>query len=554
MRIFFCLGLVCLGFSCFSQKEGNWWFFGNGAGIHFINNKPKVVTYGKLYTEEGCSVASDKQGNLLFYSNGVKVWNREHDIMQNGTGLHGHISSTQSCVIVPMPKNENKFYIFTVAEKGGKNGLQYSIVDLTLDNGKGAVIQKNAPLLGYTEEKLEVVPHANGKDYWIITHLFNTNKFYAFLFSEQGVKRQPVVSEAGRVHKSLSANDNRTAIGYLKASHDGKMLASAVTYAPNFPIELFTFDASTGKVSPLAEIPTSGFAYGLAFSPDNKKLYASFLEGKDAVVQYDLSNFSNISAYPVKDNEEKNSYGAISLAPDGKLYVARRQTYLDVIANPNATRTSCNYQNKAVSLAGKYCVYGLPKIVYYQSSVKPSEKFADQKNSSIINQPVIEEGELCAGTVTLDASIPDAVYLWNTGETTKKIKVSKPGKYFVQISTPANIESQTIYFNVTRGEPYVNLGNDTTIVCQKYHILDAGNPGMRYKWSTGDTTQTIKVYYSDYYHVTVTNGKCWDRDTIKVLFKGEPTKFEALEAFSPENKGFNKVFDYSINNVLTFEM
>jgi hypothetical protein len=52
--------------------------------------------------------------------------------------------------------------------------------------------------------------------------------------------------------------------------------------------------------------------------------------------------------------------------------------------------------------------------------------------------------------------------------------------------------------------PSVNLGGSAT-GCDSV-TLDAGNPGESWLWSTGDSTQTITVYASGTYSVTVTNG------------------------------------------------
>jgi len=54
--------------------------------------------------------------------------------------------------------------------------------------------------------------------------------------------------------------------------------------------------------------------------------------------------------------------------------------------------------------------------------------------------------------------------------------------------------------------PLVNLGNDTTIMQGQVVVLDAGNPGCNYLWSTGQTTQTITVTQSGWYEVQVSNG------------------------------------------------
>ncbi len=64
--------------------------------------------------------------------------------------------------------------------------------------------------------------------------------------------------------------------------------------------------------------------------------------------------------------------------------------------------------------------------------------------------------------------------------------------------------------------PLVNLGNDTTIFEGQSLILDAGNAGSQYLWSTGDTTQTIVVSVSGDYSVAVENFCGEDTDSIFV--------------------------------------
>lgn len=54
-----------------------------------------------MNTWEGCANVADKDGNLLFYTNGRFLYNRNHVIMKGGRGLHGNPSSSQSAVVIP---------------------------------------------------------------------------------------------------------------------------------------------------------------------------------------------------------------------------------------------------------------------------------------------------------------------------------------------------------------------------------------------------------------------------------------------------------------------
>src|SRR5699024_8437741 len=113
-----------------AQLEASNWYFGNKAGLNFEDcQDPSVLTDGQLVQEEGCASISDSEGNLLFYTDGQVVYNANHEIMPNGTGLLGDQSSSQSAIIIPKPGDETSYYIFTTDKEAGSDGLNYSVVD-----------------------------------------------------------------------------------------------------------------------------------------------------------------------------------------------------------------------------------------------------------------------------------------------------------------------------------------------------------------------------------------------------------------------------------------
>ena len=117
--------LLTASFFSFSQSEASHWYFGNGAGLIFDSNAGSVASTNAasstINTSEGCSSISDFNGNLLFYTDGRNVWDKNHNVMPNanyslGTGLMGDPSSTSSGLIIPRPGNINQYYVFTVDE------------------------------------------------------------------------------------------------------------------------------------------------------------------------------------------------------------------------------------------------------------------------------------------------------------------------------------------------------------------------------------------------------------------------------------------------------
>ena len=115
MRIILLISFVFLfnGFS-FSQSQTNIWYFGKHAGLDFNSGKPVPLTDGQINSFEGCATMSDSLGNLLFYTDGMKIWNAEHEIMPNGEEILGDTSSTESAIIIPQPGSLSKFYVITV--------------------------------------------------------------------------------------------------------------------------------------------------------------------------------------------------------------------------------------------------------------------------------------------------------------------------------------------------------------------------------------------------------------------------------------------------------
>ena len=130
MNKLLCFLFILLSTGIYAQGEANNWYFGNKAGVNFNTSPPSAVNNGKLSTNEGCSSISDENGQLIFYTDGRTVWNRNHQIMANanyfdGTGLLGDPSSTSSGLIVPHPTNTDLYYVFTVDEPHQENANAY---------------------------------------------------------------------------------------------------------------------------------------------------------------------------------------------------------------------------------------------------------------------------------------------------------------------------------------------------------------------------------------------------------------------------------------------
>ena len=122
----------------------------------------------------------------------------------------------------------------------------------------------------------------------------------------------------------------------------------------------------------------------------------------------------------------------------------------------------------------------------------------------------------CAsGVRTITPNVSGGSYLWSTGVTSRSLTVLTPGLYWLKYTDACGVYYDSVYV-VNSGRAQVNLGNDTTVCKNANYLLDAGNPGSQYLWSTGATTQHLLMDTTNTYWVGVNNGCGWMYDTIHV--------------------------------------
>ena len=481
--------LILLSDTLFSQGENNKWYFGSNAAMDFNSGAPVAIAGSALNTSEGSASIADAAGNLLFYTDGKKVWNKNNVRMPNGDSLWGNPSTTQSALIVKQPGSSTKYYLFTCAAQVGiapfnsYTGVSYSVVDMTLNGGKGDVIAvgKNTALLDNACEKLTAVKHCNGIDQWIIVHKWGNDAFYAYRLTPTGIS-DTVISNVGVVNQDLGSGGNTEAMGCLKASPNGKKLASAI-YIDLNQVQLFDFDNVTGSISNPITItyppPTTGGypagyngPYGVSFSPDNQKLYVSINFDKPGhIYQYDIS--SNVqstilaSEYTVATTTVLPGFATIQAGPNGKLYIANQRN-VDVINNPNTLGAGCNFVANAVNLGFTFATYGLPNFV---DAITPVTVSPLTPVITSQNPPPCEEG-----SITLDAGSGYTSYLWSPGgATSQTITVNASGTYSVVVATPCSTGSNAITVTVI-SQSLTVLSAVTNTTCGKNNGSATVNP------------------------------------------------------------------------------
>ncbi|MFY7669453.1 hypothetical protein ACOSP6_00060, partial [Tenacibaculum sp. MEBiC06402] len=391
----------------FAQKQANIWYFGQNAGIDFSTTPPTPLTNGQLNTDEGCSSFSDKDGNLLFYSDGIRIFNRNHVLMTFTDGspadnLGGNPSSTQSGMIIPRPGSDTIYYLFTVGTNFVPNGIpsnpgfNFYTIDMSRNGGLGEIVDgpvnlaidpiSSLDISTVWSEKVTAVKGNECDTFWVIS--FAQGDFYSFKVDASGVDVSGVVVSS----VNFVTSDKR---GYLQVSPNGQYIAFADYRAGqqniNGSAQLFNFDNQTGIVSPnpitLIGENQNEAPYGVAFSQQSNKLYVSTFNGTNSVYQFDLTN-SNIPSTRSLINSKQGFRGGLQLGPDGKIYASvPNSNFLDVIDNPNDDANNVNYINDAIFLNGRQTAQGLPPFI---SSLLLPVEIRDVATNEILNNQNIQ--------------------------------------------------------------------------------------------------------------------------------------------------------------------
>lgn len=152
---------------------------------------------------------------------------------------------------------------------------------------------------------------------------------------------------------------------------------------------------------------------------------------------------------------------------------------------------------------------------------------------------------ICKGrSVILDAKNPGVQYLWNTFETTQKIKVDNPGRYWVSMFNGGCNVIDTVYIKAVQGSG-VSVQNDVTFCLNdETRIISVKtNPGTKVLWSTGATSGSIYAIKEGVYWVKTEINNCGAQvDTIKVKFKVCECEMIIPSSFTPNEDNRNDYF------------
>lgn len=531
-------------------KQADNWFFRTNAGIKFsdagviANNLP--AGSNGIQWANGTGVISDADGNLMAYSDGMRVWNKNHEDI-SGPFLKGDFGSLQPALFVPNPSLSHVLYVFTtdILTPTDFNGLNYSIVDTKAKAGTGEVISFNQSLLPDAVSVVCATRNSDMNSYWVLSKKLQSTEFHAFLVDGNGVNTTPKISNGGSIISSEFSTDEATAM--MKFSSKGDKIA--LSSFGKGTIEFYNFDKSSGTVTYVNSInvplPVSVHKHGphnIEFSPDGTKLYFTVVKKRVEAVnlsylyQCDLS--AGMTVTKINDGKQEDVWG-LQLGRDGKIYVSRKNNaFLGAIENPNRAGLGCNYNENALSLGSATGSQGFPNFVSSFLDVPPvlfeKKCYKDLTEFEFVNKSNIN-------SVTWNFGDPDSPDNIVSGSTSIAHMFSKPGNYTITYTEHFGGNSWTDSIKITVNElPGTIFEKDSAYIINGASIVVYALPNMySYYWQDGSESIQYTVTQPGDYTVIVENMNCClNRDTLYVT----ELNIRMPTAFSPDGNGINDYF------------
>ena len=504
--------LLCLALSTFTfaQKETNNWVFGINNWMDF-NTDPVTVDFIPnfgFFGERNTVSMSDEEGNLLFYSDGSSIFDKNHNIMPNGF-IQANNSATHPIFVIPKPGSDHSYYMIINSNGFASSFLSWIEIDLTLNGGFGDVVPNvGEVLLDDPSGKITAVLHSNLNDIWVVSHEFNSNNYHAWLATENGISNTPVISSVG---SDLLSSNIDSGNGQIKTSHNGNQIVTANRGINT--VEIFNFDRGLGTLYNPIILNNFFGPYGIELSPTGRYLYVS-QDGENfqqELIQLDLffNNINDIanSAQVIGNPFSFASAGGLQLAPDGKIYLTNTFDFsLATINEPDLSGINAEFDAFGVFLNSGEVLFGLPSFFhkYFQTSYFSYDGFCSGGMTSF---------EIESFDTPIDSVLWNFGDLFSGNNNTSTLlnpthTFATSGAYEVTLTIYSGGQS-LINNGVVHIAPIsIDLGGDQTICSNQEFILNAFTPNATYEWSDNSSQSFLSVESPGTYWVEVSVGDC----------------------------------------------
>lgn len=543
----FFLVLMACGLSAQSQNlaQHNWYFGNSTNAIRFNRATNKAFTVNNKavpFGTGGSAVATDPAtANLLFYTDGAKVYNTNHIVMPNGSGLTANTLANQPSVICPVPGDPTKYFIFTnTANYTAGGSISVTVVDMASFGGSvfpspplgdiflvAGVPQTNISTgLIARSEGMTVIPHSNGIDYFLVTHQNGTQTYAATLITAASYSAGAFAAVTNTTAISSPGLGLNTSVANFSYNRKNKKLAVSAQNA-NTDAIILTFNDATGALTFDRSILNSGTAtvnpqsiYDIQWDNAGQYIYFSRVgePGITAdVLQYDYKNPA-ITLASVLKVPEFRSWG-LQLAPDSAIY----HIYQALAGGPFLVEKFTKTDTVASSVIQTALPFG---AVDFKGTQFPA--FLTQTNV-ILTLSFTSSGSCQNNNTTFFPNVlPNADSLhWDFGDGKNATDWSPVHKYTtaqtfnVTLTAYYQGKKQTVTQPVTINAFTLKLQlvSDTTACRSEFppprgsstpkqfsvKVKVSGGSATSYNWSNGQTGATLKPDSAGYYYVVVTD-------------------------------------------------
>lgn len=512
-RLLLIVSFFLLILPSFAQKRTTHWYLGRNVGLNFQNTTPSSHTNGRQDAFEASASISDLSGNLLFYTDGSQIWNKDNTLIQNGTGINCDNSATQGALFIPKPGSKTIFYLFTLDNASTNNAfnLYYSEIDLSLNNGLGGVSSnKNVLVRSGVSERLAATWKADGSGIWLAVRDASSAYFHTFLVTAQGIQLTAISTAAG----SATSTTGGVQAGQMKFTPDGRYLAWACK-GDRF-LEVLQFNSENGtfnsSYSRKAVFTTLG-PYGVEFSNSGNFLYVSL--GALGIYQYDMGKLMTETLFRSSKIQisSTTAYG-MQLAKNGAIYVANYSYSLHAILSPTLAGTACDYEANAVYLGSGFSRDGMPSFVSTYFLDKPIVSSDSCVGNDVRFTFRMETGD------SMRWYFGDPASVSNTSNDPTPVHVyTIPGNYEITLYMYHDGGVQETYKHTIHihGFPQFTLGPDTTICYGQQYLLSPSVTFASYLWQDGKTQSVLSVLNTGTYHVRIEKNGCASFDTVDIV-------------------------------------
>ncbi|MBW7871024.1 MAG: T9SS type A sorting domain-containing protein [Flavobacteriia bacterium] len=448
------VSLTIITSTVFGQRENENWTFGfNQWKFNHVSGNLTTSTFSNPSSPfarfQGSATISDSEtGQLLFFTDGFKIYNKNHLMMENGDKMYNHSSSDygimisgilegnglttiQPTIIVPYPGDSNKYYVFfngnyeqktwyTLLGSGQEYttngnmiinmGLRVGIVDLTFNGGLGKLIIPNLGnenlLLEDVLNGLTSVKHSDDQSFWVIVQKKERGQyfFYSYKITSSGLQTNPVISPA----------EGPSTV--LKVSPDGQYLFSGNSELNNGNI-LYNFDNQSGLVSSpnkFTETAPIDFYTGVntsyaEFSSNSNIIY--LIIGRECLCIYPSPkyDFIGLAQYNIQTGEliGRDEYGQTDFPLDdtASLQLAANEKIYLTFSHPFAE----NYQSQnLIKITKIWATIDFPNV--WNPSVNPISNyynfpFNDERYMSLTFPQLIPQSAECLENLIITSPI-----------------------------------------------------------------------------------------------------------------------------------------------------